>query len=155
MKHMLRVMTPTNDVLNDIMMLAEKKKPRASRWSVPVLHPFPIERSAPIRGDTLLYMIRGERTTRRIIMSETKPVMTLPNLRLIRSPVKKHDSRWGMYVFPTAQPESVAKTRPVLRAIRRKKPNQISFYAFPFLTTPPPKKAHSQLRLIRQSIREL
>lgn len=148
------MMTPVKDVMNDIMMLVEKRR-TMSRWSVPVLHPFPMERPPPPRS-TLLYMIKGpSSTTNRRIMTE--PIMTttsLTNLRLIRSPVEKHDSKWGMYIFPTAEP-IVKVVAPVLRPIRRRRPSKVSLYAFPSLTTLPPKKTHSQLRLIRQSLREL
>lgn len=154
MKQMLRIMTPTRDVLNDIMILAEKR--RTSRWSVPVLHPFPMERSS-VMDNNILYMIRNERAAsnrpRTIMIDTKKPVITLPHLRLIRSTDKQQHSRWGMYVFPTAEP--VVNTRTVLRSIRRKKSHKISsLYAFPSLTTPP-KKTHSQLRRIRQSLQDL
>lgn len=156
MKQLLRLITPTKEVLNDIMVLAN----RQSRWSVPVvMHSFPVKMELPAGKSSSLYTIPVSTDKKRpkisMIRVETvahHPSTTLPQLRLIRgAPVRSSWAALPVVVDNSTIPEPPKILRPI-RSMRRK--TKTTLHAFP-VDDHRPKKSITGLRRIRRAIADL
>lgn len=156
MKQLLRLITPTKDVLNDIMVLAN----RQSKWSVPVvMHSFPVKMELPVGKSSSLYTIpvridkkRPKISMIRIETVACHPTATLPQLRLIRgAPVLSSWASLPVVVDNSTIPEPPEILRPI-RSMRRKP--KTTLHAFPVVDYRP-KKNSTGLRRIRRAIVDL